>query len=67
MTETHRCVLYRIDGALELWLHHGGRVIALATCTDENRAKALAQQWLEVYGSDANAHFVRDGSPSRVP
>ena len=46
-TATHRCVLYRVDGTLELWLRTGDRVTALATCRDLTDAGTLAQQWLD--------------------
>jgi len=44
-TPTHRYVLWRIDGVLEVRLYAGHRVIALETCRDDDQAQALAEAW----------------------
>ena len=52
-TATHRCVLYRVDGVLELRLHDGDRVASLATCVDLERAAAVANLWRGQFAKDA--------------
>lgn len=44
-TPTHLCVLYRVDGVLELRLIHGERTTRLSTCRDMDHATALANEW----------------------
>jgi hypothetical protein len=50
-TPTYRCVLFRVDGRLELRLSEGERTTRVSTCRDLVDAEATALQWQEAIAS----------------
>jgi hypothetical protein len=45
--ENGRCVLYRVDGCLEIRREERGRTVQLETCATESDAREKAARWLE--------------------